>query len=67
VAGSRDGVFLCLFRVAEVDLDAAQQAKLEHICRKLSLKPGEKFLDIGCGWGALVIYAAKAYGVRAMA
>jgi len=45
-------------------LDAAQEAKLEHICRKLSLQPGERFLDIGCGWGALVIHAAQRYGVR---
>jgi cyclopropane-fatty-acyl-phospholipid synthase len=59
-------VYSCAyFENAEVDLDAAQQAKLEHICRKLSLKPEEKFLDIGCGWGALVIYAAQHYGVRA--
>jgi cyclopropane-fatty-acyl-phospholipid synthase len=59
-------VYSCAyFETPEVDLDAAQQAKLEHICRKLSLKPEEKFLDIGCGWGALVIYAAQHYGVRA--
>jgi cyclopropane-fatty-acyl-phospholipid synthase len=59
-------VYSCAyFESAEVDLDSAQQAKLEHICRKLSLEPGEKFLDIGCGWGALVIYAAQHYGVRA--
>jgi cyclopropane-fatty-acyl-phospholipid synthase len=59
-------VYSCAyFETPEVGLDAAQQAKLDHICRKLSLKPGENFLDIGCGWGALVIYAAKHYGVRA--
>ena len=59
-------VYSCAyFETPEVGLDAAQQAKLEHICRKLSLKPGEHFLDIGCGWGALVIYAAKHFGVRA--
>ena len=47
------------------DLDQAQQAKLGYICRKLRLAPGDRFLDIGCGWGALVIYAAQHYGVRA--
>lgn len=47
------------------DLDQAQQAKLDHICRKLLLQPGERFLDIGCGWGALVIHAARHYGVHA--
>jgi cyclopropane-fatty-acyl-phospholipid synthase len=46
-------------------IDDAQQAKLEHICRKLLLKPGERFLDVGCGWGALVIHAAQHHGVRA--
>jgi cyclopropane fatty-acyl-phospholipid synthase-like methyltransferase len=44
-------------------LDQAQTDKLEHICRKLRLKPGETLLDIGCGWGAMLIYAAKHYGV----
>ena len=59
-------VYSCAyFENPEVDLDAAQQAKLEHICRKLTLQPGERFLDIGCGWGALAIHAAKTYGVRA--
>lgn len=46
-------------------LEQAQQDKLEMICRKLRLQPGERFLDIGCGWGALVCYAARHYGVRA--
>jgi cyclopropane-fatty-acyl-phospholipid synthase len=59
-------VYSCAyFENPQVDLDAAQQAKLDHICRKLSLKPGENLLDIGCGWGALVIHAAQRYGVRA--
>jgi cyclopropane-fatty-acyl-phospholipid synthase len=59
-------VYSCAyFERPDVGLDAAQEAKLEHICRKLSLRPGEKFLDIGCGWGALVIHAAQRYGVRA--
>jgi cyclopropane-fatty-acyl-phospholipid synthase len=59
-------VYSCAyFETPDVDLDAAQQTKLDHICRKLRLQPGEKLLDIGCGWGALVIHAARHYGVRA--
>jgi cyclopropane-fatty-acyl-phospholipid synthase len=59
-------VYSCgYFERPDVGIDAAQEAKLEHICRKLSLRPGERFLDIGCGWGALVIHAAQRYGVRA--
>lgn len=44
-------------------LDQAQEAKLDLICRKLRLTPGEKLLDIGCGWGAMLIHAAKHYGI----
>ena len=59
-------VYSCAyFERPDLSLDAAQEAKLEHICRKLCLQPGERFLDIGCGWGALVIHAAQRYGVRA--
>jgi len=59
-------VYSCAyFEKPDADLDTAQEAKLEHICRKLSLRPGEDFLDIGCGWGALVIHAARRHGVRA--
>ena len=46
-------------------LEQAQQDKLEMICRKLRLKENERFLDIGCGWGGLICYAAKHYGVKA--
>ena len=46
-------------------LEQAQYAKLDHICKKLMLKAGEQFLDIGCGWGALLLHAAKHYGVIA--
>jgi cyclopropane-fatty-acyl-phospholipid synthase len=46
-------------------LEKAQWDKLDHICRKLRLGYGDRFLDIGCGWGALVIHAAKNYGVHA--
>ncbi len=53
------------FQALEAGLDAAQAAKFEHICRKLRLRPGERLLDIGCGWGGLVVYAAEKYGVQA--
>jgi cyclopropane-fatty-acyl-phospholipid synthase len=46
-------------------IEAAQEAKLDHICRKLRLAPGERLLDIGCGWGGLVAHAAERYGVDA--
>lgn len=46
-------------------LDQAQRDKLDMICRKLRLAPGERMLDIGCGWGGLVCHAAQHYGVRA--
>jgi cyclopropane-fatty-acyl-phospholipid synthase len=46
-------------------LEQAQLNKLEMICRKLQLKPGERMLDIGCGWGALICHAARYYGVEA--
>ncbi|MDB4887121.1 MAG: Cyclopropane-fatty-acyl-phospholipid synthase [Gemmatimonadetes bacterium] len=54
------------YRHADDDLATAQTAKLEHICRKLRLQPGQRLLDIGCGWGALVQYAAEHYGVQAL-
>jgi cyclopropane-fatty-acyl-phospholipid synthase len=53
------------FSRSDESLDAAQEHKFEYICRKLDLKPGEKLLDIGCGWGGLVMYAARCYGVHA--
>ena len=59
-------VYTCAyFRTHEDSLDQAQEQKLEHICRKLRLKPGQRMLDIGCGWGGLVLYAAEKYGVDA--
>ncbi len=59
-------VYSCAYyRDAGADLAAAQEAKLEHICRKLMLKEGERFLDIGAGWGGLLLHAAEHYGVQA--
>ena len=60
-------VYSCAyFRTGEESIDEAQEAKLDHVCRKLMLKPGDRFLDIGCGWGALVMHAAERYGVKAL-
>ena len=53
------------FGTPDDDLDTAQERKLDYICRKLRLQPGERLLDIGCGWGALLIFAAQHYGVEA--
>ncbi len=49
-----------------MELDEAQEAKLDLICRKLRLRRDEHFLDVGCGWGGLLVHAAERYGVRAM-
>ncbi|MBY8876872.1 SAM-dependent methyltransferase [Actinacidiphila acidipaludis] len=46
-------------------LDDAQRAKLDLVCRKLDLRPGQRLLDVGCGWGSMVLHAAEHYGVRA--
>ena len=60
-------VYSCAyFETGAEDIDTAQRAKLEHVCRKLRLAPGERLLDIGCGWGALVRHAARHHGVRAV-
>lgn len=53
------------FETPETTLDAAQEAKLDLICRKLRLRPGMRLLDIGCGWGSLIMFAAERYGVEA--
>ena len=53
------------FRDPQDPLDLAQQQKLELICRKLRLQPSERFLDIGCGWGSLILHAAARHRVRA--
>jgi cyclopropane-fatty-acyl-phospholipid synthase len=57
--------YSCAYFRQETDtLEQAQQQKYEHICRKLQLKAGETLVDIGCGWGGMLVYAAKHYGVR---
>ena len=59
-------VYSCAYyRATGMTLAQAQEAKLDHICRKLMLQPGERFLDIGAGWGALLLWAAEHYGVDA--
>jgi cyclopropane-fatty-acyl-phospholipid synthase len=58
-------VYSCAYFRGDADtLETAQLAKLDHICRKLRLAPGERFLDIGCGWGALLFHAALRYGAE---
>jgi len=60
-------VYSCAyFRTAQDNLDAAQEQKLDYICRKLRLQQEERLLDIGCGWGGLILHAARHYGVRAL-
>lgn len=62
----RQRVYSCAYFRTEADtLDEAQQNKLDHICRKLRLAPGQRLLDVGCGWGALILRAVQRYGVRA--
>lgn len=57
-------VYSCAYWKDAKDLDSAQEAKLELICRKLGLKPGDRVLDIGCGWGSFARYAAENYGTE---
>src|SRR6476469_7422537 len=59
-------VYSCAYyRDTGLSLAQAQEAKLDHICRKLMLAPGQRFLDIGAGWGGLLLWAAENYGVDA--
>jgi cyclopropane-fatty-acyl-phospholipid synthase len=63
-----DLVYTCAyFEDPRRSLEEAQQAKLEHVCRKLRLRPGERVLEAGCGWGALALYMAEHYGVQVQA
>ncbi len=59
-------VYSCAyFANPDQNVDAAQKRKLDLICRKLGLRSDDEFLDVGCGWGSLLIWAAQNYGVRA--
>ena len=60
-------VYSCAYFFSEHDdIETAQRRKLDYICRKLRLRPGERLLDIGCGWGALIRHAVRHYGVEAL-
>ncbi len=56
--------YSCGYWAQASDLQGAQQAKLDLICQKLQLRPGMSLLDIGCGWGSLMLFAAQHYGVQ---
>jgi cyclopropane-fatty-acyl-phospholipid synthase len=59
-------VYSCAYyRDRQMGLAQAQEAKLDHICRKLMLREGERFLDVGAGWGGLLLWAAEHHGVKA--
>ncbi|NYT59696.1 class I SAM-dependent methyltransferase [Alcaligenaceae bacterium] len=59
-------VYSCgYFKTPDMSVAQAQEAKLDHICRKLRLSQGERFLDVGAGWGGLLLWAAEHYGVDA--
>ncbi len=55
-----------VFPTAETTLEDAQAEKFDLVCRKLDLKPGQRLLDVGCGWGTMVRHAAREYGVKAL-
>jgi cyclopropane-fatty-acyl-phospholipid synthase len=60
-------VYSCAcFENPDESLESAQERKLDLICRKLELREGEHLLDVGCGWGSLILHAAARYGVRAL-
>ena len=61
-------VYTCAYYPsADTTLDEAQVAKLDHVCRKLALEPGQRVLELGCGWGALALHMAERYGCSVVA
>ena len=60
-------VYSCAyFNSGDESIEDAQRAKLDHICRKLRLRTNDRLLDVGCGWGGLILHAARHYGARAV-
>ena len=59
-------VYSCAYWEGAENLDQAQEKKLDLICRKLDIQSGMKILDLGCGWGSFIKYAAERYGVKAV-
>ena len=63
----RELIYSCAYyENGDEDLDQAQRAKLRHLCRKLRLQPGERLLDVGCGWGGLARFAAREFAVEVL-
>ena len=61
-------VYTCAyFESPSATLEQAQEAKMEYVCRKLGLQPGERVIEAGCGWGALALFMARKYGVHVKA
>ena len=65
--GSTMAYTCAYYPTPEATLDEAQVAKMDHVCRKLLLKPGESVVEAGCGWGMLAMHMARRYGVRVRA
>ena len=55
------------YPTADTSLDAAQRAKMDHVCRKMRLRPGEQVVEAGCGWGTFALHMARHYGVKVRA
>lgn len=65
--GSTMAYTCAYFPTSEATLDEAQQAKMEHVCRKVRLRPGQHVVEAGCGWGGLALYMARHHGVKVTA
>ena len=64
----KEMVYTCAYyETPDATLEQAQVAKLDHVCRKLMLKPGQRVIEAGCGWGSLALHMARRYGVEVRA